>query len=157
LLTAAAMRIIASTVLAVTLFASSAARADAREWYGWQIMLSDAASMTLLFSNSTGAAVVGLVGYALGGPAIHVAHDDAPQAAIDFAGRVFLPIAGGALGAHAQPPCDECDGPPGAVIVGILGGALTAMVTDYALLSTHERVTVAPTKGGALVSLSGRF
>lgn len=149
------MRIVASTVLAITLLSSSVARAE-REWYGWQILLADVVSWSLIASNSSGAGGVGLLGYLLGGPVIHFAHGEAADGVADLGARVFLPLAGGALAAQAA-PCHDCEAPSVLAVGGVLGGAALAMLADYVLLSTKERIVVAPERGGGVVSVAGRF
>jgi peptidoglycan/LPS O-acetylase OafA/YrhL len=151
------VRIFTSLALLVALLVGSSARTDEREWYGWQIAVTDAVSIGLVATGRTVPATIGLAGWALGGPIIHVAHEDIAAGAIDLGLRVGLPIGGGLAGAVSGGRCGECEGLPAAAVLGFLAGSLTAMAIDYGVLSTHERVSVAPTLGGALVSLSGRF
>jgi len=156
LLKAAAMRILASIGLALTLLASSAAHAES-EWYGWQIALADAASIGLMATGQEAPAVVGLVGWIVGGPIIHSAHEDFAAGGGDLVLRLGLPAAGTFIGLGTSHGCEECEGIPAGAGVGLLAGAVAAMALDYGLLSTHERVSVAPMRGGGVLLLAGRF
>jgi len=146
------MRNLAAAFLALALlFPSTAARANEREWYGWQIMIADTASFLL----ATKLPEAALLGYAFGGPFIHLAHQDAAEAFLDLGVRIGMPAIGGVIASTSTSCGEDCEIPP--AFGGIVIGAAVAMVTDYALLSTHERVTVAPTPGGAVLSVWGTF
>ena len=159
------MRKLAILILPALLLGLGArtARAD-EEWYGWQILVADGLSTGLMIAGarSEGLTAVGLGGYFLAGPIIHGAHGDMPQAIADLGLRAGLPVAGLYLG-NALDTNRDAEIPAGAIL-GLLGGGVTAMVIDYAALSRHVRpeeprtlAGVAPTKGGAIVSLTGRF
>jgi hypothetical protein len=163
------MKKLALAVVAA-LLASSAASAHADEWYGWQIMLADAASIGVMFAGANAGGqsgdtlmALGATGFILGGPTVHVAHADYLAAGADVGLRAGLTFGGAYIGARLEPDGGEFAGFVGAA-TGVALGGLGAMVIDYALLSTsrhpeerREWVTVAPTKGGAVVGLGGRF
>lgn len=143
-------------VVALVLLAAAPANAGERDWYGWEIMLTDAMSIGLVATGRTVPAVIGLAGYALAGPTLHVVHGDGAEALADLGLRVGLPVGASLLVISDAPPCHDCDG-VGVWPLFFIAGAATAMAFDYGLLSTHERVSVAPTRGGAVVTLAGRF
>jgi hypothetical protein len=150
-------------------------------WYGWQLMLSDAATFALVnvLSESDSGDLVTLA--FLGGPAlIHIAHGR-PQAALKSLGlRCLAPIGGAATGMAvglAFSDDSKHDSHGGfwdeRVLVGIAIGAvvgeLAALVLDYSVLSagdpppTRERrsstmgVALVPRSDGLTLSLGGTF
>jgi hypothetical protein len=149
--------------LAVLVLAAAAPAHADNEWYGWQIMLADGLATTLVLSQQKGPAIAGLVTYALAGPVIHAAHGDFVQGGIDLGARLVLPAAGTVV-ALATDPCrmeEYCDAAPLATLLIFFGGFASATILDWAVLSVHEtpalRPSLAPTHGGAVFSLSGRF
>lgn len=149
------MRALMTSALVLALLAGSTARADEREWYGWQIAVADALSVALVATGRTVPAVIGLAGYALAGPVIHVVHGDGVEALADLGLRVGLPVGVTLLVIDGSPRCN-CDA-LGVGPIFFAVAAATAMALDYGLLSTHERVGVAPAPGGAVFTLAGRF
>ena len=156
-------------------------------WYGWQTLATDAAAVVLVVAavsviaesegdSSTGTALayLSLGAYALGGPVVHIAHENYGRAAGSFGLRVGGPIVGGALGCAADGSSSGY-GCLGGLALGMFLGTLTAVVVDSAALA-YEKVpataasarkrkpqsSVTPgvaltRKGGALVGLSGTF
>lgn len=131
---------------------SSSALADdeppktVHEWYGWQTILVDAASIAVMIGgvNHGGGAgpVVGLVGYTVGGPIVHVANGEGGRAGASLAVRVLLPAAGAALGYasyHKSTNPNAMDFGPGldAAVLGFVGG-LVACVIDAAAIARHD-------------------
>jgi hypothetical protein len=173
--------LLASITFSAPSFAQSAEPAEETHWYGWQTLLADGASFTLLFSSlasDSGQALpaLGLGAFLLGGPVIHLAHDRGGVAAGSLALRVGLPVAGGFIGLKAS-ECKRvndysCDDPGEglAVVVGtFLGasvGALVASGIDAAALAqktTPRRAGVqltpelTPVSGGLRAGLRGTF
>lgn len=76
-----------------------------RRWYGWQIMLVDAASITAFVvgvqtEDSTGTALwaSGLGAYLVGGPFVHVANDRHEHSDDSVGLRLGLPLGGAFVG-----------------------------------------------------------
>lgn len=78
---------------------------------------------------------VGIVTCVLAGPMIHAAHDDRASAIIDLGLRLAAALVGD----------------------GIADGPEALVELDHDLFYTHERVSVAPTRGGAVVGIAGRL
>jgi hypothetical protein len=138
-----------------------------RTWYGWQILAVDAtvvatwAGATALSGDVSTRdagrvlAGVGLAGYLLDGPTLHVAHGQWPTAGLSLGGRVLLPglgfLLGLAVGAtQTATPTQEmpalADGG-----MGLLVGMAAASVIDIAVLP-YEKVGAgaAPASAGGL-------
>jgi hypothetical protein len=106
---------------------------------------------------------VGVGGYVLGGPIVHLAHSRPGTAGISFGLNVGLPFAGGLLGALVL--CglaDACDGQLGflGIIAGFIIGApvgmVAASVIDVAVLAKEEvPAPTAATTGAALTAWPG--
>jgi hypothetical protein len=114
-----------------------------RESYGWQIAIADVAATVLLLESdhSRGSANAGLAVYALGGPIVHLAHDQGGRALASVALRVGLPLASAWLwGGHCSSSDDDCDS-EGAVAIGVILGVVTAMVIDATALSHPVKAT----------------
>jgi hypothetical protein len=127
-----------------------------RRWYGWQLLISDAAGVALLVTSfsehiqespASGPLVGASLGIlALGGPAIHLAHGRW-QAALGSLGlrvgsAVLGALVGAALGSRNNSNPDA-DVPPG-LVGGIFGfgfGAIVGMGVDDCALA-WERVPV---------------
>jgi hypothetical protein len=107
-----------------------------RESYGWQIAIADAAGLMLLFGtdHSQGSATAGVIVYMLGGPVIHAAHDQPARGGASLALRLALPVASAWLWGRCSSHEEECEN-DGAVAVGLVLGAVTAMVLDATALS----------------------
>jgi hypothetical protein len=106
---------------------------EARErWYGWQTLLVDGASALA----TPVAPPLGLGGYLLGAPIVHLANGHIGIAGLDLLLRVGLP-AGGAMLACLG---DRCRGDFGGlgVAIGLGFGALGAIVIDGAVLAREE-------------------
>jgi hypothetical protein len=146
-----------------------------RRWYGYQLMLSDAALCTLAYKFA--APEIGL-GLWVGPPIIHGVHHNKTMAIVSPVMRTLIPLLGGSIGAAAT-QChheendflDLC--PLGGIIAGALVGMAVAAVTDYALAWEVEApatpapparsgVTlsvpaVAPITNGAALVMGGAF
>jgi hypothetical protein len=128
-----------------------------RRWYGWQLLINDAASLSLLvggLSMSKGAlyqpdtpvmanvmATIGIAGYWTGAPVLHLVHGRPKAAAGSLALRFASPIVGGALGyglascskaAQSEEwiPCGLAE-----LVLGFSAGVLTATILDASLLA----------------------
>jgi len=127
-----------------------------RRWYGGETLLSDVASLALVFGglkaadgngiydSGTPAAAnalttLGLVGYAAGAPALHLIHERPLPALGSFGLRVGLPVLGGVLGSALA----QCPPPPpqeygscgtGELVLGVSAGVLAAIVVDATVL-----------------------
>jgi hypothetical protein len=120
-------------------------------WYGWQTLLVDAASFSLMAAgagnDNSPLLYAGVGGYALGGPAVHIANGESGRAALSLGVRIVLPAIGAAIGyaSYRQPSKpDWFDFGPGfdAAIFGVVGG-LAACVIDAAAIA-HHRVAADP-------------
>lgn len=113
-----------------------------RESYGWQIAIADVAGTVLLLESghSRGSANAGLAVYALGGPIVHLAHDQGGRALASVALRVGLPLASAWLWGHCSSRDDDCDN-AGAVAIGVILGVVSAMVIDATALSHPVKTT----------------
>jgi hypothetical protein len=67
-----------------------------RTWYGWQILLADAASIACAAITEHGECIVGL---ALSGPVVHSLHGHVGRGFASLGLRVGLPLLGGIIGA----------------------------------------------------------
>lgn len=116
-----------------------------RESYGWQIAIADVAGTVLLLESdhSRGSANAGLGVYALGGPIIHLAHDQSGRALASLALRIGLPLASAWVWGHCSSSDDDCDN-EGTVAIGVILGAVTAMVIDATALSHPVKATRPP-------------
>jgi len=151
----------------------------ARRWYGWQILLADAASAACVVGLKSGAC---LAPYVLAGPAIHVGHARYGMAGASLGLRLLLPAVGAGIGAAAagcpspaarmQTPggdasmgdsftvgiapdvlCGIGDAALGAAIGMILAAGLDATLGFTSVTTPHEGATVssAPRHLGTLV------
>lgn len=104
-------------------------------WYGWQVMMADAASVTSvhlgLEQRSEELALLGVGGYFFGGPLVHWAHGHVGKGFGSLGIRVGAPIAGAMIG--------EWEG----LALGFVG----AWVIDAAALA-HENVEEERPKSG---------
>jgi hypothetical protein len=73
-----------------------------RTWYGWQILVSDAASAATFLAgakiDSSGVVGLGVAGYLAGGPAIHFGHGSFARGMASLGFRVGAPIGGALIG-----------------------------------------------------------
>jgi hypothetical protein len=153
-----------------------------RTWYGWQLMLADAASVGALLSPVPSLAVPT---YLLAPPLIHAANGEGRSAWLSIGLRSGIPLAGiglGFLSAHlgaCSKASDSCQG--SRVLGGLFVGMAIAAIVDDALLTWKETkdpdnatyaaalrrpgkdpglsvgVGVLPYRAGAGLSLAGHF
>lgn len=144
----------------------------ARGWYGWQILLIDAASIGLLANGLSGkgdstAAIAGALGFALGPVMIHALHKNSGAIVRDLLGRALIPAVG-IVAVWSTVFLEQCnleqcleEAIGGAAIVVV--SAITAMVMDYGSSfepATGPRFSVMARplrSGGASAVLSYRF
>jgi hypothetical protein len=148
-------------------------------WYGYKLMLADAASLALVVggvaTDMAPLAVTGLGGVLLGAPIVHGAEGQSGRALGSLGMRVVLPLAGGALAVWAYDrnnrdsgTCD-CMGGMFAYFGGVALGMGVAMMVDAAFLgwrsepvaARRESLSLLPSfglaPGGGSVGLAGRF
>ena len=99
-------------------------------WYGYQLMLTDVATLALTISTESGE--VFALGYLLGPVVVHGANGNGGKAVGAPLLRAGLPLAGGLIGAATA----DCNGGQdfcglGEAIAGVLIGGLTALIIDY--------------------------
>jgi hypothetical protein len=132
-----------------------ASSAPETRWYGWQTILVDIGSVGLGVAvgraAGTGAGLaVGLTGYAIGAPIVHLAHGEGGDAGVSVGLRLGLPLVAGligyGIGAASFQGCAPgqwfCSRDWSAGIGAFLGadvGALGAVILDWSLLG-HEHV-----------------
>ena len=121
-------------------------------WYGGQTLMADAGGIGLITTalaldaaGARGPAVggtflLGVGGLLLGGPVVHAVHGRWGRAGASLALRVGLPILGWAAGfGIGRQSCgyeyDHEGGPTDYANVGVLFGALAAIVVDSAVLA----------------------
>jgi hypothetical protein len=143
------------------------------EWYGWQILTSDAATLAttlVLFNVEKNENVAGTnfyAGYLLGGPIVHAAHGNLGTAVGSLAVRAGMPIAGTFVGCAAYGDQSEMLGClPGAAL-GFLIGMGGAIAIDASALAYRDAkpkpksFEVLPSanmsKTGATFGLQGSF
>jgi hypothetical protein len=148
-----------------------------QEWYGWQTLSADAASLLLAIgaiagSQSSGevASAMGVTSlgmYAFGAPITHFAHGNPVRGVGSFVMRGGLPFIFGAVGMGLEDCPSDADfcGLGGAVLGGFVG-ILTAIAADAALLSYEEvpveesplpNIGLAITREGAALVAGGTF
>jgi hypothetical protein len=153
-----------------------------RAWYGWQLLVADAASFTLGVAGKTGATTVGAtLGFTLAAPALHFAHGDHVTAGVSLLVRASMVGVVAATVASVDPSChdDLCKKTLDDVMPQLLFLACGAafVIVDDTVLSradapvrpgTEEQArrsgsslalapTLAPTSGGMSMGLAGRF
>jgi hypothetical protein len=106
--------------------------AASSQWYGWQILLSDAAVFSFAGLTHNASVAYGWVG---GGAIVHLGHGNVGRGLASAALRAGLPIIGLALGAASASGCtgDWCG--LGEVVVGGAIGMVSAELIDVALLA----------------------
>jgi hypothetical protein len=118
--------------------------------YRYQLLATDAASIGLMLSFNKTAATAGGVGYLLGAPIIHGAHDEGGRALASFGIRLGGPVAGflltaALLTAHECNPDrdDGCDnsGDIPLLVLGTIVGAAAAVVIDDVLIAKPRTIT----------------
>ena len=147
--------------------------------YRTMTFAADAAAVGMLFlaidNENEDLAKLSLGTYLFGAPLVHVVKNRPSRALASLGLRVGLPILGGMLGEamHEEPECYEYDycgdyyeGPSDEAVLGIVGGALAAMVIDTAYLAKVDppkreqpswTPTARATKGGFALGVNGRF
>jgi len=68
-----------------------------KHWYGWQTLLVDLGSVLTIPLGG-----VGLAGYALGAPIVHLAHGQVGRGVGSLGLRLALPLVGGAVGCRVS-------------------------------------------------------
>jgi hypothetical protein len=129
-------------------------------WYGWQVLLVDAAAVTA--GAATQQLPIFLAMYALGPPIVHAGHARLGAAAGSLALRVGLPlVTGGVVYALLDERCGPGSGEwcgLGAVVFGLIGagaGMITASVIDITAIS-HDSVPVPPRRKAFTFTPSAR-
>lgn len=130
-------------------------RATGRRWYGWQTLIADAATVTLVpavasqLDKDGGAIALGMVSsYLLASPIIHLAHGRPGIAAASLGLRTGMPMTGALLGAALSGDCrGSFCGLEGAAI-GFVLGVLGASALDAAVLAREPRETRESDKSG---------
>lgn len=144
---------------------SVATRAEPeRRWYGWQIILTDAAALApvALISNGGGWGDLALGLYLGGGPVVHGAHESGAKAAGSLGLRILGVLGGAGIGlwisaAAEHSGCESAAQSRAAAAcslvigteVGLVAGSLVASFVDVAVLAydvrpTGSRVTAGP-------------
>jgi hypothetical protein len=134
----------------------AALRAELAEpplWYGWQTLSLDGLLLvggiaTLQLSNSRSDLAETLVwapvvGFAVGGPAIHLVHREPWRALGSFGLRVGLPVLGGAIGTGLIATCPPAEGDYGncgiaELLLGAAAGVLAASLIDGLALARES-------------------
>ena len=140
-------------------------------WYGWQVLLADAASGALIYfgakGDNTPLAVAGVATFFLAAPAIHLAHGSGGDAGKSFLFRT-VPLAVGFGIAAIMASGEDCGEGCAALLpafAGLVGSGLGA-IADWLFLSTEPvsppRLSIGPAlpmdrrRGGGL-ALTLRF
>jgi hypothetical protein len=142
---------------------STGASPDGPRWYGWQTRTVDGIALGTMLSyfptagdtGSTAASAlfgVGLTGYAIGPPLVHLAHGRWAIGLADLGIRVSAPIVAGLIGSFidlASNPneCQDASGPCGPFVgfgVGALVGYASAVAFDAVFLSRELGPTTLP-------------
>lgn len=123
------------------------------EWYGWQILLVDGASLASglavgLAGKAEPGAAVGLTGYALGAPIVHWANGQVGAGFGSLALRVGTPISMAFWGYLAfAVTSDDPDAAGLAAGASAIVGMAAAMVVDVAVLAKKQVPIEAPRAG----------
>jgi hypothetical protein len=114
-------------------------------WYGWQNLTVDAAAVVMFVgagsSNSSTLGYMGLGTYLAGSGIVHLGHERVGAAIGSVLLRAATPIVGGMIGAATSSCHDNEDDEFcqfGAIAVGVLAGAVVAIVIDDAALANEE-------------------
>jgi len=147
------------------------------EWFGWQILLADAAAVGggVALSQRTGSPYPLMLTWSLTAPLVHGLHGDGVGVAGSLGLHVVLPIVGAFVGVRTAGPCRDYDDGGcglGEAVAGALVGAVAATLIDAAFLSTVPRgplpstrsrymamptIAVDPRGGGFTLGLTGRL
>jgi hypothetical protein len=143
------------------------------QWYAGKLVLVDLLSVGLVFAGTQiPTAPIGLGGYVLGAPLVHLGQGNGMGAGISLGLRLTLPIVGAVVAGKLHERGDnggdcDCMGGLFAALGGMVLGSFTAMVADWIFLG-HKTVTTRPReyafvptlmvgeRGGSL-GLAGRF
>ena len=132
-------------------------REPATSWYGWQILISDAASMAALGAAAgsdspmnAGLLLLAIGGYLVPPPIIHGMHDQGGRSLLSVGMRLGLPVLGAAVAEGASSGCEGVDCSGDAALVGLLLGAGAALALDVAL--ANEAVKPARTTPGVALA-----
>ncbi len=107
----------------------------ARHWYGYKVLLSDVASLTIgaiaVSEESVPAGIVSGVGWTFGAPIIHWAHGRTGAGFLSLALRIFLPLVGTTLAVAGS-----AEGTELSVAAGV--GGIVGAVVDIAANSREQ-------------------
>lgn len=129
----------------------AALAAPRTHWYGWQTLVADGASVSLLFSPFT--AIVGLSGFVVASPVIHFAHGQVGSGVGSAALRLAMPVGGALMGLEVASKLTSPNSPNalGDVIMGGLAGAFLGIIgasaIDASLLAWEPARAPSATKG----------
>jgi hypothetical protein len=126
-------------------------------WYGWESLLTDALSMTLVLNGNLPAAarVAGGAGLVLGVPVVHLANGDRGSAIASLAVRGGVVLLASLIAGSTQPSCATGDpvcetgrtvdtiGNAGIAVGLLLGGLVFAVVDDTVLSRVDVPISTA--------------
>ncbi len=115
--------------------------------YGGDILMADVGAFGLALATQR--SEVSLVGYALGGPLVHLVHGNRGRALGSFTLRVVLPVAGLAIG-EGMSDCDSDDElfcGFGEMVIGGTIGVAAAIAIDAGVLAKETKVVETPRRG----------
>lgn len=121
---------------------------EGRVWYGWETLICDGASLV------TSTILVGIGGYALCAPIVHLANGQAAKAGASIGLRLGAPLGVGITATalvYAASDGQRCDlGCALAFVVGAGAGVVSAVVVDATVLARKdvkktEKTSTAPT------------
>jgi hypothetical protein len=125
-----------------------------KEWYGWQTLAMDSASVVAFVagvSRFPALSDAGLAGYVLGGPAVHLGHGRVGVAFADLGVRLTAPLFASLIGygidVSSSGPCtgDEiCLRGLGGAVIGLLVGHAAAVVLDATVFSIAPTSSAPP-------------
>lgn len=140
-----------------------------RVWYGWQLLLVDAASLGMIGAfhyteNSAGIFAAGGLPV-FGAPIVHGLHGRSERAAGSFALRALLAFGGmGLVGTTVGPDCttDYCMHPAPLILSGVLSGMIDGfLLQNEAVETPSKNIAIVPTmevgSGHLTMGLSGSF
>ncbi|HET6611088.1 MAG TPA: hypothetical protein VFG83_03830 [Kofleriaceae bacterium] len=150
------------------------------ERYGWSVIMVDAAALGMGIgstrANAAAMSSAALALFVLGGPAVHIMHDNGGGAIVSLALRVSIPMAGAFVGPALSGCGDDGWCQLGGMVMGLAAGAATASILDATLVartevidentepwlvhagSLHANPVVAATdSGSATLGLAGTF
>jgi hypothetical protein len=153
--------------------------------YRNDVLLADGASLGLVLlavpSHTPQLAALGVSGFFLGAPIVHIAHGRGTAALESFGLRATLPLVGAWIGYRVGPQDIACadaaptegglgggctdQGSIAGMLLGGLAGGVAAIVIDAHYLTKYEKraaaqswsASIAPSHGGATVGLAGTF